>query len=319
VKARKLQLVYPTAGFAGLLFVLGAMWYAASSQNNAAVYLLFVALTAVFLVSIPHTLINLAGVTIRLESAQPVFVGQEVSLPVEVMNGSRATRYGVELALPSSNRELQRIDCIPAGKAARVALRFPASGRGEHEIRALCLTSAYPLGFIRFLKRFAVSQTYVVYPKPAGDTRLPSSLISRREGRALTEFGESDDFAGVRVYVRGESQRHIDWRAVARGQPLMTKQFTATSEGVVHLDFSALRSSNPEEKLSQLALWVIEAERAQRPYGLRLPGTEIPPGIGQSQFHQCLRALSLFPAGTPRNGVRSAQRADPAIHHAKNA
>lgn len=319
MKARKLQLVYPTAGFAGLLFVLGAMWYAASSQNNAAVYLLFVALTAVFLVSIPHTLINLAGVTIRLESARPVFVGEEVSLPVEVMNASRATRYGVELALPSSNRDRQRIDCIPAGKAARVALRFPAPGRGEHKIRTLCLTSVYPLGFIRFLKRFAVSQTYIVYPKPAGDARLPSSLINRREGRAVTEFGEGDDFAGVRSYVQGESQRHIDWRAVARGQPLMTKQFTATAEGTVHLDFSALRSSNPEEKLSQLALWVIEAERTQRPYGLRLPGAEIPPGIGPSQFHQCLRALSLFPAGTSRSGIRSAQQADGTILHAKNA
>ena len=78
MKATKLPLIYPTAGFAGLLFVLGAMWYAASSQNNAAVYLLFFALAAVFLVSIPHTLINLAGVTVALESVQPAFVGQEV-------------------------------------------------------------------------------------------------------------------------------------------------------------------------------------------------------------------------------------------------
>jgi len=90
VKEKKLPLVYPTAGFAGLLFVLGAMWYAASSQNSAAVYLLLFALTAVFLVSIPQTLINLAGVKITVESVQPGFAGQEVSLPVEIMNGSRA-------------------------------------------------------------------------------------------------------------------------------------------------------------------------------------------------------------------------------------
>jgi uncharacterized protein (DUF58 family) len=74
----------------------------------------------------------------------------------------------------------------------------------------------------------------------------------------------------------------------------MTKQFTAEAEGVVYLDFSALHFGDMEEKLSQLALWVIEAERARRSYGLRLPGVEIPPGVGQSHFHQCLRALSLF-------------------------
>jgi len=297
VKARNFPLIYPTAGFAGLFFVLGAMWYAGSSQNNAAVYLLFFALTAVFLVSIPHTLINLAGVTVRLESVQPAFLGHEVSLPLEIMNDSRATRHGIELALSGSNRARQRIDYIPAHKAARVTLRFPARQRGEHDVGALCLTSAYPLGFIRFLKKFASSQTYIVYPKPAGELRLPLSFVRQHDGRPLTDFGEGDDFAGVRPYVHGESQRHIDWRAVARGQSLMTKQFTAEVEGVVYLDFSALRSADAEEKLSQLALWVIEAERARRPYGLRLPGTRILPDIGQVHFHQCLRALSLFECG----------------------
>ena len=294
MKARKLPLLYPTAGFAGLLFVLGAMWYAASSQNNTAVYLLFFALTAVFLVSIPHTLINLAGVTVTLESVQPAFVGQEVSLPLEIMNDSRATRHGIELALSGSNSGRKRIDYIPADRAARVTLRFPARQRGEYQVGTLCLTSAYPLGFIRFLKKFASAQTYIVYPKPGGDVRLPSSFVHRRDGRPLTELGEGDDFAGVRDYVPGESQRHIDWRAAARGQPLMTKQFAAEAEGVVYFDFAALHFANVEERLSQLALWVIEAERARRPYGLRLPGTEILPAIGQPHFHQCLRALSLF-------------------------
>lgn len=294
MKARKLPLIYPTAGFAGLLFVLAAMWYSAASQNNTAVYLLFFALTAVFLVSIPHTLVNLAGVTVTLESVQPAFVGQEASLPLEIMNNSRATRHGIELGLSGSNKERQRIDYIPAHKAARVTLRFPAEQRGEHTVETLCLTSAYPLGFIRFLKKVSSSQTYIVYPKPAGDARLPSSFVRRHDGRPLAEFGEGDDFAGIRAYVHGESQRHIDWRAVARGQPLMTKQFTAEAEGVVYFDFSALRLADVEERLSQLALWVIEAERARRAYGLRLPGTEIPPAIGQTHFHQCMRALSLF-------------------------
>jgi uncharacterized protein (DUF58 family) len=294
VKARNLPLLYPTAGFAGLLFVLGAMWYAASSQNNTAAYLLFFGLAAVFLVSIPHTLINLGGVTVRLESVQPAFVGQEVSLPLEIMNDSRATRHGIELGLLGADGERQRTDYIPAHKAARITLRFAARQRGEHAVGTLCLTSAYPLGFIRFSKKVSSSQTYIVYPEPAGDVRLPSSFVQQHDGRPLTEFGEGDDFAGVRAYVHGESQRHIDWRAVARGQPLMTKLFTAESEGVVYFDFSALRLANLEERLSQLALWVIEAERARRPYGLRLPGVEIPPAVGQSHFHECMRALSLF-------------------------
>jgi uncharacterized protein (DUF58 family) len=74
----------------------------------------------------------------------------------------------------------------------------------------------------------------------------------------------------------------------------MTKEFAAETKGAVSLDFFEIRSAHVEEKLSQLTLWVIEAERAQQPYGLRLPGIEIPPGLGQMHFHSCLRALSLF-------------------------
>jgi len=294
VKAGKFALVYPTGNLAALLFVLATMWYAASSQNSPAVYLLLFGLTAVFLVSIPHTLVNLAGVTIAPESAKPAFAGEEVSLLVEIMNCSRATRRGIQLVLPGRGGDRKHIDYIAAGKAARVTLRFPAKQRGEHRIGTFRLTSIYPLGFVRVLKKFPSSQTYLVYPKPSGDPQLPMHRAGTPHSRPQTELGEGDDFAGVRAYVPGESQRHIDWRAAARGQPLMTKQFAAEAEGSVHLDFSALRFHDAEQRLSQLALWVIEAERARRPYSLRLPNTDIPPAVGDAHFHRCMRALSLF-------------------------
>ena len=81
---------------------------------------------------------------------------------------------------------------------------------------------------------------------------------------------------------------------MARGQPLMTKQFTAEADGLLYLDFAAVPFSDLEERLSQLVLWVIEAERTRLPYGLRLPAVEIQPSLGEPHFHRCLRALALF-------------------------
>jgi uncharacterized protein (DUF58 family) len=294
VKAGKFLLAYPTGAFAALLFVLGAMWYAASSQNSAAIYLLLFLLAAVFLVSIPRTLINLAGVTVRVESAKPTFAGDDVCLPLEIMNNSRATRYGIEAVLPDADKTRERLDYIPRESAARLTLRFSAQRRGEHKIENLDLTSCYPLGFVRASKRFVSNQTYLVYPKPAGNPPLPTNRSRFPDSWAQQGIGPGDDFAGVRAYVRGESQRHIDWKAVARGQPLMTKQFAAETKGAVYLDFFELQHADVEDRLSQLTLWVIEAERARQPYGLRIPGTEISPALGQMHFHSCLRALSLF-------------------------
>jgi uncharacterized protein (DUF58 family) len=284
----------PTRSFFGLLFVLAAVWYAASSQNNAASYLLLFALTSVFLVSIPRTLSNLGGLQAAAESIKPAFTGHEVSLPLEISNESRATRYAIDLTLPDLSDACERINEIPAGKAARTVLRFPARTRGEHEIGRLYLTSVYPLGFLRALKQLPSPQRYVVYPKPAGDQRLPAETVRSGQRTSRRELGEGDDFAGVRAHVRGESQRHIDWKAVARGQALMTKQFTAESDGLLYLDLAAVRLDDLEARLSQLALWVIEAERARRPYGLRLPPIEIPPSLGEPHLHRCLRALALF-------------------------
>ena len=294
MKAGKFPLVYPTAGFGALLFVLAAMWYAASSQNSAVIYLLLFLLASVFLVSIPQALINITGVTPRVESAKPTFAGDDVSLPVEITNSSRATRYGIEVVLPDADKTRGRLDCIPRESADRLAFRFPARHRGEHKIGMLDLTSCYPLGFVRASRRFVSNQTYLVYPKPSGNPQLPTSRPRFADSWVQRGVGHGDDFAGVRPYVRGESQRHIDWKAVARGQPLMTKQFVAEARGAVSLDFSELPLDDVEERLSQLALWVIEAERARQPYGVRLPGIEISPALGQMHFHRCLRALSLF-------------------------
>jgi uncharacterized protein (DUF58 family) len=286
--------LFPTPAFAGLLFVLSAMWYAAASQNNAAVYLLFFALGAVFLVSVPHTLLNLAGLKIKTESVKPAFAGQEVSLPVEIMNQSGASRHGIGVSLTGFRSEANQIEAIAPGQAARLRVRFPAPTRGEHSIESLRLTSVYPLGFLRMNKQFAAQRQFIVYPKPAGDPNLPGGRGHSARSRQRPEFGEGDDFAGVRAYMVGESQRHIDWKAVARGQALMTKQFTVEASGWLYLDFAAVPGTDLEHRLSQLALWVIEAERARRPYGLRLPGTDIRPSLGELHFHRCLRSLALF-------------------------
>ena len=277
-------------------FVLLAMGYAGSSQQNAAAYLLLFALASVGLVSLPHAFANLSGLSGTAAAIKPTFAGQEAELPIEITNASRKDRHGIRVRLTTNSDRYEAIDHIPAGKPSRASLRFPAPTRGEHELAGISIEASYPIGLMRVTKVLPLRQRYIVYPKPAGNPQLPSnsrSSLSERP-RQMNHAG-GDDFAGVRGYVPGESQRHIDWKAVARGQPLMTKQFTAESDaGPLYLDFSAVRSRHVEERLSQLALWIIEAERARRTYGLRLPHYEIPPSLGDMHFHRCLRTLALF-------------------------
>ena len=294
MKTRRVPLLYPTRIFAGLLFVLTAMWYASASQNNAANYLLLFVTIAIFLVSIPHTVVNLSGLNVNVESVKPAFAGQEVAVPIELSNASRRPRHGVVVSVPGTDDVGELVEEVPAGEAARVTLRFTAAPRGEYEIAQVQLRSSYPLGFLAASRRLITRQRYVIYPAPEGDAQLPRGGGNNRGPRSESFISEGDDYAGVRAYVPGESQRHIDWKAVARGQPLMTKQFTADVDDVLRLDFDAIAATGTEQRLSQLALWVVEAERAHRQYALRLAGTEISPSSGDVHYHRCLRALALF-------------------------
>ncbi|MEI8342738.1 MAG: DUF58 domain-containing protein, partial [Verrucomicrobiota bacterium] len=71
-------------------------------------------------------------------------------------------------------------------------------------------------------------------------------------------------------------------------------QYAVDGGGGLQLDFNAIPQPDIETRLSQLALWVIEAERTRYPYSLRLPSVEIPSSIGEDHYHKCLRALACY-------------------------
>jgi uncharacterized protein (DUF58 family) len=86
----------------------------------------------------------------------------------------------------------------------------------------------------------------------------------------------------------------VAWKAVARSDELLTKQFTGEAAAELWLDWRLLPAGGLEQRLSLLAGWVLAAERCGVRYGLRLPGVEIPPGRGDSHSGAALQALALY-------------------------
>ncbi len=279
---------------AGLVLLLFGTWYSAASQGNGAAYLFLFVLTGVALVSSIHTWMNLRDWTVRLEKPEPAFAGQEVACPLEAFNASRQSRHALQIMLTPASSAF--FDGLEAGKAGRTQLRFLAKERGRHRIRRLKILTSYPLGFFKGSRSVDVDQEYLVYPHPGGSEGLPPSPGTGTVSREGVKR-EGDDFAGMRAYRPGESQRHIDWKAVARGQPLLVKQFAGEHDEKIYLDWETLPLLGDEERLSQLALWVIKAERSRCLYGLKIPGLFIPPARGEAHYHRCLGALAVYRRG----------------------
>jgi uncharacterized protein (DUF58 family) len=155
------------------------------------------------------------------------------------------------------------------------------------------VASDYPLGFFTGQMRLELTRDYYVYPVPEGSLPFPITIAPTRQTRDGLRH-EGDDFGGTRVWQPGESQRHIDWKAAARNPQLLTKQWTGEADEVLQLAWEALPALPTEARLSQLAQWVITAERTYQTYELRLPSRIVRAGRGDQHFHECLRALAAF-------------------------
>ena len=103
----------------------------------------------------------------------------------------------------------------------------------------------------------------------------------------------TDDFAGLYTYTPGDPLGHIHWKAYAREQGLHTKKFAGNNEQELWLDWRVLNKADTEKNLSQLATWVLEADKTEMNYGLWLPGNRIAPSLGPMHKQKCLKALAL--------------------------
>lgn len=289
--------VVPNRNTVGLLALLVAMWYAGASQNNGAAYLLCFVLAGVALVSILHTRSNVRGLRLSIAPIAPVFAGENQRIRVGALAVSGGTHASVRIRAQKRGEPIAFSE-ISGPQWQYDELPMDATVRGHFDQVTLLISSLYPLGFFSAKMVLKMNASRWVYPAAEGSRALPGHPAHARP-RGTGARGEGDDFAGLRTYVPGEPQRHIDWKAAARGQGLFVKQWAGEADETSHLDWQDTAGLAHEARLSQLARWIVTAERQGRNYSLDLPGNVIPAGHGEAHFHQCLRALALFPREVP--------------------
>ncbi len=267
-------------------FLLFVMLLASINYNNSLGHFLTFFLGALGLVSILHTYRNLAGLTLTASGARPVFAGEEAYFRLRIDNPG-AERRGIEVELGKAR---ERVDV--EGASLFLALPCRAERRGILEPGPLRIATVFPLGLFRAWSRLDMGMACLVYPRPSPPLPLPPPAFP--EGELSSGEGEErEDFAGLRPYVPGDALGHVHWKASARAGTLLTKRFEGARERVVRLDWDDVEGDG-ETRLSVLCRLVLEAEEEGISYGLRLPGEEIPLGLGQGHREACLRALALF-------------------------
>jgi uncharacterized protein (DUF58 family) len=275
-----------TYGVTLLLMLVGSINY-----NLSLGFILTFLLGGMGVVAMLHTWRNLAHVALRPGKGLPVFAGEHAGFPIAIRNPGGLARISIAIRLdgqaPLYFDIAPDLECI-------VPATMPAAKRGLMSPGRFRIFTTYPLGLFYAWANVDLDLSCVVYPRPEpGNVPLPPAQAASGEGGA-TGTGE-DDFAGLRTYHPGDSPRRIAWKAAARSDTFLTKQFSGSAAAELWLDFGDIPDAlGLEAKLSRLARWVLESETGGLRFGLRLPGLELEPSAGAAHRDRCLQALALF-------------------------
>jgi uncharacterized protein (DUF58 family) len=272
--------------FAGVLLVLliGARQYTLSLG-----YLLTFLLMSMAAVAMLHTWRNLAHLKLRPGRCDPVFAGEAAHFGVSIETPSQ-TRFAI--ALRRKDEEPVYADVVP-GETTGMAIPVTTRRRGIARCGRLEVFTRYPIGLFHAWSYVDFGLSVIVYPKPDPFAGTPP-FHSTNESQEGIPIAGDEDFNMLRAYRAGDPPRQIAWKALAREQGLLTKEFSATASSELWLDFDEARAADLESRLSILAHWVLQAEAFGQSYGLRIPGASIAPNRGDLHRARCLEALALF-------------------------
>ena len=287
--------VYVLPTRAGLLYAasLLVMLIGAINYNLSLGYALVFLLAGLGIAAILHAFRNLAGLSLTVGAAAPVFAGGTARFPLALRNPDRRARLLLRLSLPGQPEVT--VD-VPPDDSASVHLPHSAARRGWLAMPRATIETVWPLGLVRAWSYAAPELACLVYPHPAGAVP-PAPTFSGIEGGTPPADSGDEDFAGLRRHQPSDPLHHVAWKSVARQgaeAPLQTKQFAGSAAQALWFDWDALpHGMDVESRLSVLARWVLDAEAAGLAWGLRLPGIELAQAHGPDHSHACLKALAL--------------------------
>jgi len=286
--------ILPTRSGFTFALILFAMLMGAINYSLSLGFLLTFLLGGVGMAAMLHTYRNMSGLTFRAGRAGPVFARQPASFGFYIDNTDPLARFALSLQLDGEPPVI--VDADPAS-STEVTLSKLAQQRGLMAMGRITISTLFPLGLFRAWSYVDLDMHCLVYPAPAPKEPLPPPTHGEYASR--TESGQgSEDFSGFRPYAPGDSLRHVYWKALAREQGMLTKQFSGDGNSAYWFDWGRMTERDQEFRLSRLCRWILDAHAAACAYGLRLPGKELPPALDENHHQRCLSALALYGQAT---------------------
>lgn len=114
------------------------------------------------------------------------------------------------------------------GQRAHARLGLKCERRGAYTVKGFRVETGFPFGMLRARRTFREERQVLVYPRfaPLARLMLPTGRRYQPGGVAMaSELGESFEYLGNREFREGDNVRDIDWRATARMQQPIVREW----------------------------------------------------------------------------------------------
>jgi uncharacterized protein (DUF58 family) len=253
----------------GLIFgaaILMVTVMALSSGNNL-LYLVLAALLATMIVSMISTRLNIRRLTPSVRYPDNIFAGESVPFEITLQNQKRLMpSFSISVDLVEEHQNLTKeskpleqraaalayFPLIPARSHARSRIERVFVRRGVYPVTGFILNSGFPFGFVEQRRLIEWHSEIVVYPQPQPLNEFEELLpmvAGRMENRAK---GSGGDLYAIRQYLASDHHHHIDWKATAKTDQLMVREFTREDDWRVTIRFDS-RKGDPEMAEAEFA------------------------------------------------------------------
>ena len=268
------------AGLVGLAVGVSAM-----GGSNALAFVAAAGLAA-WVLSAGVGWANLRKLDVRRELPLDVFADTEAPGTLVVQNRGRSAAAGIAFEDGSA---VGAIGGIGPGVERRVPVLWRFASRGMANLGSVELSSSFPFGWLRWTRGIDVPMGVLVYPRPIQGRSSTDRLVESGEGASLGRG--SGDWADIRPWRDGDSERHVHWPTSARTGDWMVVIRTGAATPAVEV---ALDPTLPREQAISIATWEVLA--APGAVGLRLEDERFPAQLGRSWKCLLLDALARCPA-----------------------
>lgn len=189
-------------------------------------YVLFSYIWSLWVVAAVCMLLLRPRVRLHAQHADRICAGETLAVEVHIEQAARLVGtelvllpHRLPLGMRAQPEEGVSLPALRRGETLRMQVQLHCGRRGVYLLRGFRVESEFPFGLLRSRRVFAEERRLMVYPQFTRLARLqlPTGRRYHPGGVALaSNIGESFEFIGDREYHEGDNVRDIDWRATAR-------------------------------------------------------------------------------------------------------